>query len=166
MLSEKTIFSKILFFRPRREEIQRGNINRLIIKQVKYLSFLYQHTENQAPVFNLSGNPLKVFKGQTWKYQVPVTDPESQRMEFKFVGEFPSGMEISSAGVITWFPQQVNKTYEVTLKATDSCGENASGKFIVETKHCLCEGNNGGYCVWESNVPKCKCPDDGCLEPT
>ena len=110
--------------------------------------------------------PLKVFKGQKLKYNIPVSDPESQPMSFEFIGDSPSGMQISSVGVMTWFPHDVNKTYEVTIKATDPCGKSATGKLTVETKRCYCEGNNGGYCVWESNTPKCKCPHDGCLAPT
>ena len=122
---------------------------------------------NKAPVV-FHKMSQQVFKGQKWKYIIDSTvvkDPESQPMKFEFVGDSPSGMKISSVGVITWFPQDVNQTYEVTIKATDPCGKSASAQLVVKTVPCYCEGNNGGYCFWNNSTPKCKCPD-GCLEPT
>ena len=95
--------------------------------------FRFTLSVNQAPVFRLPPAPLKIFKGQKWRYEVPVQDPEKRPMKYEFIGE-SHGMEISSAGVITWTPKEVNKTYDFTVKATDPCGKSAEGKFSVQTR--------------------------------
>ena len=74
-------------------------------------------------------------------------------------------MRISSAGILTWHPTEL-KVYGFTVEVADPCGLKATQKFIVDVRHCFCEGQNGGRCVWNNpTVPtegsKCICPD-GC----
>ena len=129
----------------------------------RQISFCF--SVNKAPEFRLPRAPLQVFKGQNWRYEVPVSDPEKQPMSYELFGDNkPDGMEISSDGVITWFPHAVNKTFEFSVKATDPCGKHSSGSFTVRTHECSCEGENGGICEFMMNVAKCKCPD-GCTGP-
>jgi len=120
---------------------------------------------NKEPVFRFPPAPLKIFKGQEWRYEVPVSDPEKQPLSYELVGDnIPEGMEISSDGVITWFPREMNKTFEFSVKATDPCDKTATGNFTVRTHKCSCEGMNGGVCEWMMTVANCKCPE-GCTGP-
>ena len=125
------------------------------------------HSENEPPVFR-STPLLYAFKSQRLRFEVPVTDPESKMLTYKFFGESHS-MEISSAGVITWFPQEYDKVYTFTVKATDPCGLFTQETYFVNVSRCQCEGQNGGQCVWEKNTngtlkSVCKCPN-GCTGP-
>lgn len=111
---------------------------------------------------------LYAFKGQKWRFEIPVSDPELQLMTYEFIGESNS-MEISSAGIITWYPNEYNKTYTFSVKATDPCGLFAQKKFTVKTSRCQCEGQNNGVCVWETLAngkihAVCNCPP-GCTGP-
>ncbi|XP_057308609.1 von Willebrand factor D and EGF domain-containing protein-like isoform X3 [Hydractinia symbiolongicarpus] len=126
-----------------------------------------KRTLNKPPVFKALVQKLKPFKAQTWRYVIPASDPEKQRLTYEFVGN-NHGMMISSAGVLTWYPTQ-NKTYEFTIQVTDPCGLSATQKFMADVKSCICEGRNGGICVWKGTQGVCQCPSgckgEGCDEP-
>ena len=65
---------------------------------------IYQHLENKAPLFRETAIQ-EAFKGQKWRFEVPVSDPEKQPIYFEFLDN-SHGMEISSEGVITWVPSE------------------------------------------------------------
>lgn len=110
-------------------------------------------------MFKAPAKKLKPFKAQTWRYVITASDPEKQRLTYEFVGN-NHGMMISSVGVLTWYPTQ-NKTYEFTIKVTDPCGLSATQKFMAGVESCICEGRNGGICVWKGTQGVCQCPS-GC----
>lgn len=121
---------------------------------------------NNAPVLKTPTAPIQIFKGQKWRYELKAIDADKQPISFTIIGE-TYGMKISSAGVLMWFPQKVNKTYTVTVNASDPCGKSTTGQLKVETKQCICEGENGGICELKMNSQTnklqgvCKCPE-GC----
>uniref|UniRef100_A0A7M6DKT7 EGF-like domain-containing protein n=1 Tax=Clytia hemisphaerica TaxID=252671 RepID=A0A7M6DKT7_9CNID len=83
-------------------------------------------------------------------------------MTYEFVGD-SYGMEISSVGILTWTPGGENRTYTVTIKATDICGNSSQASYDIEVVHCPCESSNGAACKWTSNKGdfSCVCPS-GC----
>lgn len=109
---------------------------------------------------------LYAFKCQHWRFEIPVRDPELLKLTYQFIGD-SHGMEISSAGVITWIPTELNKTYQFTINATDPCGASSHYSFNVETKNCKCNGTNQ-ICVLNSTALNesitCQCPH-GCTGP-
>ena len=96
-------------------------------------------------------------------FTIPVSDPEQKRMTYEFIGE-SYGMEISSSGVLTWTPNGENRTYTITIKATDVCGNSSQASYDITVVHCPCEKSNGAACKWTNNQKKdisCVCPS-GC----
>ena len=82
------------------------------------------------------------------------------------------GMTISRDGMISWTPIMATRDepYSMRIQVTDICGASTTEEFRFEVKKCPCEGENGGYCKWNSTSPLspmdsqemiCICPD-GC----
>lgn len=128
---------------------------------------LYHILDNKPPEFSVVST-LHAFQGQNWRYQIQATDPESRPVRYSFVGE-TYGMHLSSAGVITWIPEE-SKLYNFTINVKDSCGLNASKQFFIDVRTCSCERRNGAICAWihpaqPDNGSYCVCPD-GCKGET
>jgi len=126
---------------------------------------------NLPPAFTKS-TIQHIFKGQEWKFTLPAKDPEAQRLKYSFIGN-NHGMRISSDGILSWTPHELGSfTFEV--KVEDPCGLTAQQQFKVQVASCMCEGENGGICKWDStpgdvNKTTCVCPDgcqgEKCLDP-
>ncbi|XP_066919363.1 von Willebrand factor D and EGF domain-containing protein-like [Clytia hemisphaerica] len=119
-----------------------------------------ERSDNLAPVFR-SGSAQKVFNGQTLRFAVPVADPEQKKLVYNFVGIIPKNMEISTAGIITWKPIKANESYNVTIKASDICGNTSQATYKFESVNCLCEELNGAKCGAYPDE-SCQCPK-GCM---
>jgi hypothetical protein len=77
---------------------------------------------NSAPVFGALGTQT-INEGQTLILDLPVTDPENDRLNFSFVGSAPIGMTVNpSTGRITWPTTEATgpSTNDVVVLATDS----------------------------------------------
>lgn len=119
--------------------------------------------DNESPIISASSTQY-TFKGQKWMFEVSAQDPESLPLTYSFVGE-SYGMRVSTDGVITWTPTEL-KVYNFTVKVEDPCRLNATKQFSVDVRKCVCEGQNGGICKWNSlgqpdSGSVCVCPS-GC----
>lgn len=117
--------------------------------------------DNAPPIFSEAPTQY-IFEEQKWKYKIFAKDPESFPLKYAFIGN-NYGMNVSSNGIITWFPTAL-KVYKFTINAADPCGVNTTKQFVVEVKACPCQ--NGGICKWKTtgrpeNGVTCVCPD-GC----
>ena len=69
--------------------------------------------------------------GQTYSYQSVATDSESNTLSYSLVAG-PSGMTISSTGLVTWTPPAGQQgTYSITLAASDGNGSEALQHYIL-----------------------------------
>lgn len=73
---------------------------------------------NQSPEFEGSSR-LAAFNGKSMKEKLVAKNPEEyQELAFTLVGEAPDGLEISSAGEVSWNAKE-NGEFEFTARVTD-----------------------------------------------
>ena len=96
-----------------------------------------------------------VFKGQNWKYNVAVNKSSCLPLNYKLPRE-NYGMNLSSAGIITWSPPKV-KIYKFKIHIKDTCGLSAFKEYTVDVRDCFCKGSNGSICKWKNPFQ----PEDG-----
>ena len=68
---------------------------------------------NDSPVISSSA-PDFVYLGETYIYEVEVTDPDDTEFTFFLVDQLP-GMSISNSGVISWIPESVGGMAQLQL---------------------------------------------------
>ena len=105
-----------------------------------------------------------VFRGQKWNYNIAVNKHSCPPLQFALTGE-RYGMNLSSAGLITWIPSEA-KVYKFTISVKDLCGLNAFKQFTIIVRNCFCKRGIHTECIWKNPMyPEdgsiCTCPD-GC----
>ena len=79
---------------------------------------------NDSPVISSSA-PDFVYLGETYIYEVEVTDPDDTEFTFLLVDQLP-GMSISNSGVISWIPESVGEYGPITVMVADGGEDSAT----------------------------------------
>ena len=79
---------------------------------------------NDSPVISSSA-PDFVYLGETYMYEVEVTDPDDTEFTFFLVDQLP-GMSISNSGIISWIPESVGEYGPITVMVADGGEDSAT----------------------------------------
>jgi hypothetical protein len=96
---------------------------------------------NDAPVISTISTQ-EIQEDLSWTYQVSASDVDGDTLTYNLVTA-PTGMEISSTGLIGWTPGSTGKEV-VTVKVTDTTGASDNETFSILVGPNLCDGSQVG----------------------
>jgi hypothetical protein len=93
-------------------------------------------TVGAAPIWvTAAGGLTNGFGGQAYSYQLSATDLTDAGSSISYSltsGSLPSGVSLSSSGLISGLPGQTSAIYSFTVRATDSGGNSLDRAFSIE----------------------------------
>ena len=86
---------------------------------------------NQAPFVD-SIPDRNATVGNLLQFRVNGFDPDNDPVQYRLVGMYPAGAQLTAAGVFTWTPAAGQTgTWPFTVQATDACGVTCQRQFNV-----------------------------------